>query len=204
MVRALGVVFQGSPPPWPRKGPLLQSVSRIAAAAAPPSPAFAECFKDCRPRGIAEALFCRAFQGLPPPRPRRGPLLQSVSRIPAPAAWPRPALATWFKDCGPRGSSEACFWKVFQGFSPQAAPPRPVFAKRFKECVLRGPSEARFCRVFQGLEPPRLCRDPLLQATPKKTKQNGDPFERGPLCYEFFAIVPRCNRRSYDASDAAP
>ena len=59
--------------------------------------------RKCRGHGPAEACFCRVFQGFPRSQPRRGPLLQSVSRIPAPAASPRPAFAECFKET-PRAS----------------------------------------------------------------------------------------------------
>ena len=152
-------VFRGPPPPRPRRGTFLQSVSRTAAPAAPPRATFAKCckdcdpaappratfamcVKDCRPRGSAKARLCRVFQGLPPPRPRRGPFLQSVSRTSAAAAPPRHAFAECFKDCRPRGSSEGHFCKVCQGLPPPQ------------------PASGRLCKVFQGPPPPRPRRGP--------------------------------------------
>ena len=136
-------MFQGLPPPRLRRGPLLQSVSRIAASVTPHRAAFAKCFKDRRPRGPAEA------------RPRL--FTQNVSPDHSPA---RPALLrkAWWLRAPPHPPPRAAF-VVFQGLplprlrrgtplqsvsriAAPAAPPRATFAKCFK---------ARICKVFSCL-----------------------------------------------------
>ena len=140
----------------------MQSVSRIAAPTAPQRPAFAECFKDCRPRGTAAGHFCKVCQGLPPPRPRLGPPLQSVSRTAAP---PRPA----------RDSSRRTF-------------PRTIPRPDPRSCVKRGgfvpPPAGRFCKVFQGLPPPRLRRGTPLQSVSRIAAPAAPPRATFAKCFK--------------------
>ena len=87
--------------------------TRTAAPATPPRAAFAECLKECRPRGPAAARLCKVAQGLPPPRPRRGPLLQSVSRnAQRSSCWPRihVCAAPTRKGCKPAPGCGLSLW----------------------------------------------------------------------------------------------
>ena len=191
-------MFQGFPRSRPRRSPLLQSVSRIPAPAAPPGPAFAKCFKDprhqalpapaappgallCslqqkvsprfprtiprpgRPRGSAEARFCRVFQGFPRSRPRRCPLLQIVSRLPAVTAVAR-----------------VC--KACQGFSRSR--PHRVLPM---QSVSRSPAVmavARLCKAGQGFPRSRPRRGPLLQSVSRIPAVTAPPRPAFAECFK--------------------